>query len=127
MYVCRHNISHISSHTHIHTHICSTHTHACSKYAPYSNCVARLCYFPFFLFRVCSCTEVITTPASSFGYIATALGAVTPVTVTKWGKCVRARAHTHTHTHTHTHIHTRTYTRTHTHARAHAPNHTHIQ
>ena len=36
-----------------------------------------------------SCDELITTPTSSFGYIAAALADVAPVTVTKWGKCLR--------------------------------------
>ena len=36
-----------------------------------------------------SCDEIITTPASSFGYVATALGGRAPITVTKWGKCLR--------------------------------------
>jgi hypothetical protein len=35
------------------------------------------------------CDEVVTTPASSFGYMATARTGRTPVTVTKWGKCLR--------------------------------------
>jgi len=35
------------------------------------------------------CDEVITTPASSFGYIAMARKGAAPVTVTKWGKCLR--------------------------------------
>jgi hypothetical protein len=42
------------------------------------------------IWLLASCNEVITTPASSFGYVATALSGTAPVTVTKWGKCLRA-------------------------------------